>query len=36
MNFKCPDCQEFFNDKDFVPLNLPCGHTFCKKCIFKY
>ena len=29
----CPKCNQLFNDKEYVPLNLPCGHTYCLKCI---
>jgi hypothetical protein len=29
----CPSCKKYYNDKEHVPLNLPCGHTFCKICL---
>ena len=29
----CPKCSKYYNDKDYVPLNLPCGHTYCRICI---
>jgi len=29
----CPTCKKYYNDKEHVPLNLPCGHTFCKVCL---
>ena len=31
----CPSCYEFFDDKDRVPRNLNCGHTFCEQCLIK-
>uniref|UniRef100_A0A8C6YTT0 RING-type domain-containing protein n=1 Tax=Nothoprocta perdicaria TaxID=30464 RepID=A0A8C6YTT0_NOTPE len=27
--FRCRKCQGFL----FEPVSLPCGHTFCKKCL---
>uniref|UniRef100_A0A8C0IX10 LON peptidase N-terminal domain and ring finger 3 n=1 Tax=Chelonoidis abingdonii TaxID=106734 RepID=A0A8C0IX10_CHEAB len=27
--FSCRKCQGFL----FEPVSLPCGHTFCKKCL---
>ncbi|XP_056372810.1 LON peptidase N-terminal domain and RING finger protein 1-like isoform X2 [Hyla sarda] len=27
--FRCPSCQQTLWD----PVTLPCGHTFCKKCL---
>ncbi|XP_068128249.1 E3 ubiquitin-protein ligase TRIM11-like [Hyperolius riggenbachi] len=27
--FKCSICQDIYND----PVNLPCGHNFCRNCI---
>lgn len=30
---KCPSCQRVYNEKEYLPLNLPCGHTFCKQCL---
>ena len=30
---KCPNCEKLFNDKEHMPLNLTCGHSFCKACL---
>lgn len=30
---KCPMCDRIYNDKEQIPLNLTCGHTFCKQCL---
>lgn len=30
-NTECPVCSVFLRD----PVNLVCGHSFCKKCIEK-
>jgi hypothetical protein len=29
-SFECPICCEFYDDKDFVPATLPCGHSTCR------
>ena len=29
-NMECSNCYEEYNDLKHVPLNLECGHTFCK------
>lgn len=29
----CPSCHRFYNSRDAVPLNVPCGHTFCQACL---
>lgn len=29
----CKVCMEKYNDKEKKPLFLPCGHTFCQKCL---
>ena len=31
----CPSCFEVFNEKDKIPRNLPCGHTYCEGCLIK-
>ena len=31
--FKCEKCTLKYNKTDRQPLNLPCGHVFCKHCI---
>ena len=33
LKMNCPTCKKYYNDKEHVPLNLPCGHTFCKTCL---
>ena len=33
MGLKCQICDENFNSKDRLPLNLTCGHAFCQQCI---
>ncbi len=30
---ECPSCYESFDEKERVPRNLQCGHTFCEKCL---
>ena len=30
---ECNNCYEFYNNTVHLPLNLECGHTFCKNCI---
>ena len=30
---ECPSCYESFDEKEKVPRNLQCGHTFCEKCL---
>ena len=32
---ECSNCYEEYDDNKHVPLNLECGHTYCKKCIKK-
>ena len=29
----CKICMEKFNDSEKKPLFIPCGHTFCSKCL---
>ena len=29
----CPSCKRFYSVKEAIPLNLPCGHTFCQNCL---
>jgi hypothetical protein len=29
-SFECPICCELYDDKDFVPATLPCGHSTCR------
>ena len=31
----CQICYQNFNSEDQYPLLLPCGHSFCVKCIKK-
>lgn len=31
--FECGVCLEPFNESDKFPRILPCGHTFCERCI---
>ena len=30
---ECPSCYELFNEKNRIPRNLRCGHTFCQDCL---
>lgn len=30
---ECTSCYELYNEHEYMPLNLECGHTFCKTCI---
>ena len=30
---ECPSCLEIYDDRDRIPRNLPCGHTYCEHCI---
>jgi len=30
---ECPNCYEVYDDKDKIPRNLPCGHTYCEPCL---
>ena len=30
---ECTNCFEFYDEEIHIPLNLDCGHTFCKACI---
>ena len=32
---KCFMCSNIYNSSTIIPLILPCGHTFCDKCIEK-
>jgi hypothetical protein len=29
-SFECPICCEFYDDKEFIPATLPCGHSTCR------
>ena len=29
----CPSCKKYYSERTNIPLNLPCGHTFCKPCL---
>ena len=31
----CPSCMELFDDKEHLPLNLDCGHSYCHLCMSK-
>ena len=31
----CPSCYLVFNDRQRIPLNIPCGHTYCLECLLK-
>ena len=31
----CTSCFELYDQEEHVPLNFPCGHTFCSVCIEK-
>ena len=33
MDIACELCKESFNLDDRVPYTLPCGKTFCYKCV---
>jgi len=30
---ECPNCYEVYDDKERIPRNLPCGHTYCEPCL---
>ena len=30
---KCPLCDEFYNDAQNSPMQLPCSHNICKYCL---
>ena len=30
----CPTCLKLYSDQKIIPLNLECGHTFCKNCLY--
>lgn len=32
----CSTCFEDFDEEKYVPLNLECGHTFCRSCIQEF
>ena len=32
---ECENCCEDYNENEYVPLNLECGHTYCKQCVIK-
>ena len=34
--FYCKSCKNQFNEKNRLPLILPCNHTYCKSCLNKY
>jgi hypothetical protein len=29
----CPSCMELFDEKQHLPLNFECGHSYCNKCV---
>ena len=31
----CPKCKKKYDDK-IIPLELPCGHYYCKQCLTEY
>ena len=35
MAFKCEICMQSFDSLERIPMNLKCGHSFCKECISK-
>ena len=34
-NLFCDYCKKSYNDKNNIPLTLPCNHTVCKSCLYK-
>ena len=30
---ECPSCMEEFQESEKIPLNLECGHSYCKPCM---
>lgn len=34
--FECGVCLTVYNDREHLPLSLPCGHVFCKACLYNY
>ena len=30
---ECGVCMMEWDDKEVIPQNLPCGHTYCQNCL---
>lgn len=30
---ECRSCYEVYDEKERIPRNLPCGHTYCQFCL---
>lgn len=30
---ECQICCNLYNEHEFTPRNLDCGHTYCEKCL---
>ena len=33
---ECPSCFELYDDKERIPRNITCGHTYCQDCLNKF
>ena len=36
MSAACPICERQYDKNKCTPLIIPCGHTMCRKCLFKF
>lgn len=33
---ECPNCFEVYDERERIPRNLPCGHTYCEVCLGQF